>query len=321
MKTFISMICVFLVSCSNSVNFDLPQTSQNFAQDIKYNNKVDFLFIVDNTSSMGVVQKYLADQLPFLIDSFSELRMDFHIGVVTTTMNSHFDYSGKLFGNPKFIDSSSKNINEELAKKILVGLDGATIEQGLDAMVSVFSDVYLNGEGKNFLRKDAYLSVIALSNEDDESHFEWTYYADFLNKLKPNYEDGSKAWSFNFFGVLSLNDQCPSGEWSFYKSPGIKFLELVKYSSGFSGSICGSNIYTALSGIKSRVIQVLTDYKLKEVPEVSSIKVYLNNQLIDQDEKNGWTYIKEFNLIRFNGTAIPKSDDGIRVDFKPLESN
>lgn len=320
MKKLLLSLLLFLVSCSNGVNFDLPQTSENFAQDIKYNNKVDFLFIVDNTKSMGIVQNYLAEQLPVLTDTLSNLKMDYHIGVVSTTMNSAYPLSGKLMGEPRFLDSKTPNFKDALKKKILIGEVGFTIEQGLDAMVKVLSPDYLQGEGKGFLREDSYLNVIVLSNEDDESQYNWNYYAEFLDKLRPDYDDGSKSWALHFFGVLSFQDKCPSGDWSFYKSPGFKFLELVNYSSGFSGSICDTNLYKPFAGIKARVIQVLTDYKLNVLPNIETIKVYINQVLIEKNDVNGWSYIKEKNLIRFNGTAIPKADDAIKVDFKPMEA-
>lgn len=320
MKKLFGILILFIVGCSNQVEFDLPQTSENFAQDIKYNTKVDFLFIIDNTSSMSVVQKYLADQIPVLTEALTSLKMDYHIGVVSTTMNRQFPYSGKLFGEPKYIDSSSGNLNDLIKNKILIGDKGATIEQGLDAMTSVLSDDYASGEGKGFLREDSFLNIIVLSNEDDESKSSWSYYAEFLDKLRPDYDDGTKSWAMHFFGVLSFDDPCPSGDWGFYKSPGFKFLELVKYSSGSSGSICGSNIHKSLSSIKARIIQVLTDYKLNVPPNLETLKVYINNHLVPQDATNGWVYVKEGNLIRFNGTSVPKSDDSIRADFKPLEA-
>lgn len=320
MKRFLLIIIFFLASCANQVSFNLPQTSENFAQDIKYNNKVDFLIVVDNTKSMDVVQKYLAEQIPALTDALVNLKMDYHIGVVSTTVNPAYPYSGKLMGEPKYLDSRTANFNEELKKKILIGEVGFTIEQGLDAMVKVLSPDYLEAEGKGFLRKDSFLNVIILSNEDDSSIYGWTHYAEFLDKIRPDYDDGTKAWALHFFGVLSFQDKCPSGDWSFYKSPGFKFLELVKYSSGMSASICDANLYKAFSGIKARVIQVLTDYKLNAIPNIDTIKVYINDQLIENNSINGWSYIKDKNVIRFNGTAIPKADDSIKVDFKPAEA-
>ncbi|MCB0369192.1 MAG: hypothetical protein KDD45_06980, partial [Bdellovibrionales bacterium] len=220
----------------------------------------------------------------------------------------------------KFLDSSVQNLNDALKKQILVGEGGSTIEQGLDAMNSVLTNNYVNEQGVPFLRSDSFLNIIALSNEDDSSQYEWKYYAEFLNKLRPDFEDGSKSWALHFFGVLSLNDSCPSGDWSFYKSPGYKYMELANYSSGFTGSICGNDLYKSLSAIKARVIQVLTDYKLKDIPDLSTLRVYINDQLVPEDINNGWSYIRENNVIRFNGNYVPKSDDSIRVDFKPAEA-
>ena len=312
---------LFLVSCSSKVSFQLPMASDNFAQDIKYNKKVDILFIVDNTYSMGVVQQSILNQLPYLTKQLQDLDMDYHIGAVTTSVFKDDPLSGKLIGTPKYITNKDKNLNELLKSKIIVGEGGSIIEQGLDAMTLVLSDDYQKTEGEGFLRSDSFLNIIALSNEDDQSTNGWTNYAEFLDKLRPNYADGSKSWAFHFFGVLSFQDNCSSGDWNYYKSPGFKFLELVNYSKGFSGSLCSNEISKSLTNIKARIIQVLTDYKLEKLPVISSISVSVNDHIVPQDSTDGWQYIEGGNLIRFYGSAIPAANATIKVDFKPREAN
>jgi hypothetical protein len=73
--------------------------------------------------------------------------------------------------------------------------------------------------------------------------------------------------------------------------------------------------------IKARIIQVLTDYKLTRKPDLATVRVYANNQLVPHDATNGWDYIADGNLIRFYGSWIPASDVVIRVDFKPATAD
>ncbi len=320
MKIWSLIPLLILAGCSNDVKFDTKPATDNFAQDVKYNKKVDILFIVDNSQSMNLVQKQLIDQIPYLFDSLQNLNMDIHVASTSTTMNSHFANVGKLIGDPKFISNETPGFLDEIKKRILIGDNGSSIEEGLSSMAAVLSDSYLATEGKGFLRDDSFLNIIVLSNEDDSSPDSWTTYTEFLDKLRPNRDDGSKAWALNFFGVLSMDDQCSSSDWG-YKYPGYKYMKVVDYSGGFKGSLCGSDLYRSVSTIKAKIIQILTDYKLNAPPIIDSIHVFVANIEVPKNDVNGWSYIAEKNSVRFNGNSVPKPDQGIRVDFKPAESN
>lgn len=320
MKKWVLLPLAFLLGCSNGVEFEVGKTSQEFAQDVKYNRTVDILFIIDNGASMNMVQQQLHDQLPYLFDSLRDLDMDIHIATTSMTMLSSFPESGKLVGTPKYITADTPNFIEELKKKIFIGENGSTLEEGLAAMESVLSESYRKTEGKGFLRDDSYLNIIVLSNEDDKSPKPWNYYASLLDKLRPDHADGTKAWSMNFFGVLSQQDTCSSSQWGF-KEPGVKFMEMVNYSGGVKGSLCGNDLYRSVSSIKARIIQILTDYNLDRKPRIDTIRVYVAGKEIAKDDVNGWSYIASSNLIRFNGTSVPNAEEGIRVDFLPEEAN
>jgi hypothetical protein len=318
-KTWGLLSLIFILGCSNDVEFKVKETSQNFAQDVKYNKTVDILFIIDNGMSMEVVQKQLNEQIPYLFDSLVELNMDIHIATTSTTMKNTFPNRGKLIGDPKYISTDSPNFLEEVKKKIFIGQDGATIEEGLYSMETVLSESYRSTEGKGFLREGSFLNIIVLSNEDDASPKPWTHYADFLNKLRPDHEDGTKAWTLNFFGVTSMQDNCLSNDWG-DKFPGYKLMEMADYSGGVKGSLCGLDLFKSVSSIKARIIQILTDYKLDKKPRVDTIRVYVAGNEVLKDDVNGWSYIADKNLVRFNGKSVPKAEEGIRVDFLPEEA-
>lgn len=320
MKKFVLLCLVFLVGCSNDVEFKVKETSQDFAQDVKYNKTIDILFVIDDGTSMRNVHEQLSEQVPYLFDSLRDLKLDIHIATTTMTMKSGFPQRGKLVGDPKYITTETPNFNEEMRKKIFVGESGATLEEGLSSIEAVLSESYRNTEGKGFLRDDSYLNIIVLTNEDDKSPQGWKYYAEFLDKLRPNHADGTKSWSLNFFGILDQKDPCDTSQWGGYKEPGAKFMELVNYSGGVKGSICGNDLYKSVSSIKARIIQILTDYKLNKKPNVDTIRVYVSGREIPKNDVNGWSYIKELNLVRFNGTSVPKAEEGIRVDFLPAEA-
>jgi hypothetical protein len=56
---------------------------------------------------------------------------------------------------------------------------------------------------------------------------------------------------------------------------------------------------------------------LDRKPNIASIKVYVDGQLMAKDATNGWTYRESTNSIRFHGSAIPGVGARIHVQFDP----
>ncbi|MFN3454790.1 MAG: hypothetical protein ACK41T_07490 [Pseudobdellovibrio sp.] len=98
---------VFNLGCSNSATqFDLPQINDQFSGQIFYNNKVDILFVVDNSKSMLQYQQRLAARLPDLINTLNKLGMNYRVAVTSTTMSlntSLYPMSRSLLGNPVYL--------------------------------------------------------------------------------------------------------------------------------------------------------------------------------------------------------------------------
>ncbi|MEN0060007.1 MAG: hypothetical protein AAGB31_14295, partial [Bdellovibrio sp.] len=158
-----------LTACSQEVAFDLPQTNNTFEGNVSYNNKVDILWIVDNSSSMLQPQRNLSNQIPSLVSKLNQLKMDYHMAVVTTSMGGTNPDGGKFIGSPKYVTSTTPNLVSTLTSRMVIGEAGSNNERGLESMATALSASYLANEGKGFFREDALLVVIALSDEDDKS--------------------------------------------------------------------------------------------------------------------------------------------------------
>lgn len=317
------MAASFLVSCSDSVKFDLPETQDNFGQVVTYNNKVDILWIVDNSTSMLKHQQRLSEQVPELVSKLNSLKMDYHMAVVTTSMGGDAPDGGRFLGLPKFVTSSTPDLVNTLKGRLIVGEAGSNLERGLESMERSLSTSYLANEGRGFFRDDALLVVIALSDEDDfskaSSSAGVTYYTNFLDSIKAPWVDGSRSWVFNFIGVLSLTSQCKT--FNDFASVGLSYMGLADVSGGVKESICSSSLSSAVTNIRARIYQILTDFRLSAVPVVDSIIVKINGVNIPRSAVNGWDYLEASNSIRFYGSAVPAADASIKVDFKPRNAN
>lgn len=315
------LVAGILTGCQG-VSFDLPQTSDQFEQTISYNNKVDILWIVDNSTSMLKHQQRLSAQIPELVSKLNSLKMDYHMAVISSSMGGSLPDGGKFLGSPGYLTSKTANLASLLTARMVVGEAGSNNERGLESMERVLSAPYSSGDGKGFLRDDALLVVIALSDEEDKSQpvsSAVRYYSDFLDSIKTPWIDGSRSWLFNFIGVLDLSSQCRT--FNDYAEPGEIFKGLASASGGVQESICNNSLASAIGNIRARMYEILTDFKLSNIPAIETIVVKINGQIIPRSQDDGWDYIESLNLIRFYGSAVPAADSTISIDFKPRTVN
>jgi hypothetical protein len=168
----------------------------------KINNNIDILFMIDNSSSMTSMQQKLLAQLPLFIQVLQMLPNglpNVHIAVVSSDMGAPGDSTGTVgctpYGDDGAFQSSPRgtciattlsngsnfisdvdgqtNFTDPVDKVFqciaLLGATGCGFEHQLASI-----DRALGGDGNaapdtnaNFLRDDAYLGIVLLTNEDD----------------------------------------------------------------------------------------------------------------------------------------------------------
>lgn len=166
---------------------------------------IDILFVVDNSGSMADEQELLARSFERFIDQISS-EGNYHIGIISTDQSSDTELSGSIRfafsdtypfpslperydytlclpetvghgcfrgpnSNTRMINSSALSRNQQIRafeENVLVGSCGADDEQGLNAVLSAL-DQTVDGCNQNFIRPQANLLIILVSDEDDHS--------------------------------------------------------------------------------------------------------------------------------------------------------
>ncbi len=308
----------FLVNCG-SKSFEVPSTSVEFIQGTTYNSKVDILLMIDNSSSMGIHQQKLSNDIPLMIEALNDAGMDWQIGVTSTDMNYDDEGDGgALMGSPAYITKSTPSATTMIQRKILIGEFGSNNERGLDSVKATLDPVALAKYAPGFLRDDAMLSIIFFTDEDDHSTLTTpTQLIAHLDVLKKPFPSGAKSWIANLLGTLQ-----PSAECTANRSPAVASLykPIVIANGGVQESICKGSLAQAVQNVKVRMLEFVREYHLDRIPKIDSIKIYSNGVLVPASTTDGWEYISEGNFIRFHGSFIPSSDVKIKVDFDPAEA-
>jgi hypothetical protein len=306
------LLSSFLVAC-NKQQYSLPETTEQFSQNVTYNNKVDLVLMVDNSSSMSTYQNKLAAQAGGMLAALNSYGMDYHIVVVTTDMRAGGN-GGIFVGSPKVLTNTTPNLSSVLSTRIQQGMLGSDLERGLLSIETALT------HETGFLRDDALLAILSLSNEDDYSDGNTADYKAYFDKLKPKFNGVTQAWLVNFIGVPSLDSNCTTALDGIYKEPGLRWIDLANYSGGLSQPICDTTLASAVNNIRQRIVEVLTEFALGRKPVIGSIVVKVNGNAVPESTTNGWEYIPDGNRIRFHGTAVPGATDKIYIDFKPAEA-
>lgn len=313
----LALLLALLQTACGQQTFAVEQGSSNFGQQVTYNTEVDVLWVVDTSGSMAKRQAEVAKQIPFFIEGLNATGLDYQIGVTTMDMSGSGS-KGRLIaqaGTPLILTKSTSNLVNILAGRVMAGESGSPVERGREAMLAALNLAKLNGANAGFLRQNSLLNVIFVTDEEDESDNAVDYIAE-LDAIKPVLPLGDRSWVAHFMGVSPSDPTCKTAEWGF-SSPGTRYISLASASGGASESICDADFRRALTNVRSRVLEMLTEFPLDRPPVEASIQVFVDGVEIPRSETNGWTYRKSANVIRFHGTAIPKAGARIHVAFDP----
>lgn len=301
---------LLLAGCGQGQEFSLAPASAGFQQSITYNSTVDVLWVIDNSQSMGQHQADLGNQFGYFIDGLNQTKLDYHIGVMSTDAGTD---QGRLLGASKYLTSSDSDVKGKFKTMAALGTTGSPVERGMQSAFLGLSDNMLNSVNSGFIRPGALLVMVYLSDEDDHSVITTTDFEARMDQLKPPYASGQKAWVSHYIGSLTTNSSCTA----FGSSAGSKYMALADYTGGVKEDICTPDFSQALNNIKRQVLELVTQYHLDRDPVLDSIRVYIDGLLVPNNAINGWTYIAQGRTIQFHGTAIPKADQGVHIDFQP----
>ncbi len=297
----------------NRYNFNTAQATYNgLGTQFDYNVKLDLLFIIDTTSSMGYGQQNLSLQFATFIDYLQTNLYDFRIGVTTMDMGAG-GAQGAFVGSPKIITATTSNLHQTFVNRMAQGTSSANPTQGLDALEKAISTPMLQSANFGWWRNDAMLAIIFLSDKNDMSVNLPQYYIDLLDSKKPFFTGGSRGWVATSIVANDLS-QC-SGDAS--AELGSNFMTVSSMSKGIVTSICAPDLVQGTNLIKNRVMEQLTQIHLFDAPEAGTIIVHNTADEVFTDPNNGWTYDPSGFTIFFHGASVPAAGSIVQIDYKP----
>ena len=283
----------------------------------QYNPIVDVLWVIDNSGSMSGSLDSVQANFESFINEFTLLGLDYHMTVITTDMDNP-DQSGKFQGPIFTSDMPQSQVVSEFLVTVDQGASGSGSERGFDAVKAALSEPLLSNENAGFLRPDASLSAIVVSDEDDDSSMSTTSFVSFFKGLKPQNTDLAR-----FNALCGDRMGCTDFANGVNATPGTKYIDATEDTLGFFSSICASNYNAALQEISFAAAGMTVNFTLSQTPvTLQSVTVTVDGVVVAQDLNDGWTYDTTSNSITFHGDSIPGPDASVVVNYMvPSECN
>lgn len=274
---------------------------EKFRQAAQETKKLDIVWIIDNSGSMGDEQTSLGLNFSAFIDDFITKNVDFKMGITTTDVSTA-DRKGRMVPGSDTKLTSAKAKQDEAQFKadfrnlVRVGTNGSGNEKGLEA-----SEGFMHKHANNFLRQDAYLAVVIISDEEDQSPDSVAAYTDYLKLFK---NDDGLLKVYSIVDVNNINC-CQSG----VTTGSERYKAASKSTAGVVGDI-RDDFHSVLADMGESIINVLDSFALSDEPVDGSLKVYVNGV-----ESQNYTYDAASRSIRFNQDALPPVGAEITVYY------
>ena len=298
---------------------------------------VDVLFVVDDSGSMSDDQAQLADNFPQFFTASNVNDANYHIAVTTTlTVGSGCiditgtgacaddDMSGSYTvganGNDPFLTPASNNPEGQFGQNVRVSNtripSRSTSDNGEGGLRGAFNflsapkinDPAING---GFLRDEAKLHVIIVSDEPDQSRGPTDLYIDFFQNLK-----GFRNSSLVAVSAIAKrnNERCTSDDGDVGSA---RYEDVVNATNGTFQSLCDQDWTNGMRALGLDSLGLQTEFFLTRAATAATLEVCVRSgsatascDQVDQTSpgsSNGYFYDPAANSIVFQGQPPPRS--------------
>jgi hypothetical protein len=273
--------------------------------------EVDILLVVDDSCSMQPYQQKLSKNFSEFITFFDEANILWHIGVTTTDIKG--DNAGQLAN--AFITWEDADAQERFEDAVNVGIDGYYHEAGLHAAWMALE----NPNNQAFLRPDASLSLIFVSDEEDVSPWPVHEYTNrFYSKKGGTTRDAVNASAVVVTDVSTCENQSRTGD---------RYLEMAEQTNGVIGNICEDNFADIVTELSLNASRLMDTFELSGMPNPATLAVSVESEELDCAEGH-FTYDviqneegEDVAIIVFDIDSLPQPSQQIAIRYYDGDGN
>lgn len=300
---------------------------------------VDVLFVVDNSGSMGDLQNNLQRNIDAFITEARNFDSDFQFAVVTTQSDGRIPDPdggnrdpGQFLGNLRIFTPTNDPQLTAFRKVVLVGTSNSSesaIERGFESARLALSDPLITdldegcsggceepyqcvrsvcgGYNRGFLRRNAALEIIFLSDEAEQSAGTLDFYIDFFKSIKGFRND-------SLFAASSIAGPAPDGCQGSNGSadPAPRYVAIAERTGGDFAPICDADFSNTLKQIGQRTFGLQNEFFLSRVADPATVEVRVGGVL----RTSGWSYHQSSNSVVWNEADAPAPGTQFTVSYE-----
>lgn len=326
------------LGCGDEVRLAAREVTDTFNQ--TGTDQVDILWVVDNSNSMQVEQALLGSGFRSFAAELEATRTDFHIGVITTDFDVDNPNRGVLISEagcpavitPETVCGTDEQGNERdyasvFVDRAQVGLNGSGKEKGLEVAYYALSPAIATTLNAGFLRPNANLLVIIVSDEEDCSDDGrlaqlpsdacygnpelLTPVGSYVTRFQSLKSSKDKVQLGAIVGPEQADALCDDTT-----LPGRRYTEVSRLTGGLSSSICESDWSQMLYELGLNATGILVTFQLSSNVREGTLEVRVDGEVVPESEQDGYTYDATTDTITFHGIYVPQRGAEILVTYE-----
>ncbi len=267
---------------------------------------VDILWVIDNSQSMDEYQWLVIQNTDRFMQKFTQNSLEWRMGLLSTSLREP-PYLGFPPRNPILDWQTPNGITVFQRGVMALGTRGDSVEREFAPIQSALTQY------PDFLRPEAALAVIMITDEEEQSGIPAASFVEFLLNLKNG--DASRVF---IYGAFEGNDiGCRSA--SHYQ--GSPFEEAVNLTHGKYYGICSPSFGENLADLAQDLITRISIFQiyLPARPIVKTIRVTYAGRTLPgglKEEGGLWFYDYKTNTMNFYDLDFTiAGHDRVRIEF------
>jgi len=285
---------------------------------VQGNGVVDILWLIDSSGSMANERLVLGQNFARFLQELQNVQSSYHMGV--TSLNSsdgaRLKVSSPATGSVQIITNATANPQAVFQDLTTYAVSRVRWDQGLrmGELGVTPPNTSTGGPNDGFIRPNAALAFIVVTNGEDKSYGDTSYYVRFYRGAKG--AGNERLVTFSTIGG-TLPDGCTPatdvGKLGGHAPAAARYAAVSFPTGGVVGSICDASFEDTLVRIVQALNTLRRVFPLSLKPAAGTLSVTVNGVVIPQDVVNGWQYQASTNSITFLGGYIPPPGAKIQI--------
>lgn len=277
-------------------------------KEMQGNNKVDILFVVDNSGSMRESQAGLKKNAALFIDKFVvESRLDWRIGVLSAEPK-----------DPPYVGMRANDILDKSLKDPISVFQNAIGKLGTSGVAEQPLDAVIKGLKENpaFRRPGAALAVIIVTDAKEQSSVDGAKFLEEVRALQPA---RSNLYVYGVIGNVEFG--CPFSNEEPYDFATSPYNYVFTQTHGKYYKLCqdfGPSLADLSADLVTRIDRPYI--QLKSRPYLKTVRVIYNGKELPggpADMGGFWIYDFDLNRVLFHSLDFaPGENETVRIEYE-----